>query len=93
MPDTRYNWLCEHFSPKSKVPTYLDCFDIAGLIKGASEGQGLGNAFLSNIKACDGIFHVIRVFDDPTITHVEGEIDPVRDLEVIEDELNAKDRQ
>lgn len=93
VPDKRFDWLCEHYKPASKVPTYLDVVDIAGLIKGASEGQGLGNAFLSNIKACDGIYHIIRVFEEQEIVHVEGDIDPVRDLEVIEHELRAKDIQ
>eukprot|EP00703_Trepomonas_sp_PC1_P001073 JAP95533.1 GTP-binding protein [Trepomonas sp. PC1] len=93
VPDKRFDWLCEHYKPASKVPTYLDVVDIAGLIKGASEGQGLGNAFLSNIKACDGIYHIIRVFEEMEIVHVEGDIDPVRDLEVIEQELRAKDIQ
>lgn len=92
VPDDRYDWLCQHFKPKSKVPTYLDCVDIAGLIKGASEGKGLGNAFLSNIKACDGIYHIIRVFEEQEIVHVDGDVDPVRDMETIEAELNAKDQ-
>ncbi|KAH0573387.1 GTP dependent nucleic acid binding protein [Spironucleus salmonicida] len=93
VPDKRFDWMCDLYKPKSKVPTYLDVCDIAGLIKGASEGQGLGNAFLSNIKACDGIYHIIRVFDDDTITHVEGDIDPVRDCVIINNELIAKDLQ
>eukprot|EP00761_Pharyngomonas_kirbyi_P012079 gb/GECH01012106.1/.p1 GENE.gb/GECH01012106.1/~~gb/GECH01012106.1/.p1 ORF type:complete len:394 (+),score=86.82 gb/GECH01012106.1/:1-1182(+) len=91
IPDERFNWLCKHFQPASEVPAYLTVTDIAGLVRGASEGQGLGNAFLSHIKAVDGIFHVLRVFKDPEITHVEDSIDPVRDLEIISDELRAKD--
>ena len=93
VPDKRFEWLCDLYKPRSKVPTYLDVVDIAGLIKGASEGQGLGNAFLSNIKACDGIFHIIRIFEDQEIVHVEGDVDPIRDVEVIEQELRAKDMQ
>jgi obg-like ATPase 1 len=65
--------------------------DIAGLVKGASEGAGLGNAFLSNIRAVDGIFHVCRAFDDADIVHVEGEVNPVRDLAIIHEELRLKD--
>ena len=65
--------------------------DIAGLVKGASEGQGLGNAFLSHIKAVDGIFHLLRAFDDPDVIHVEGELDPLRDIQIIHEELRLKD--
>ena len=75
----------------SKVPAFLNIVDIAGLVKGASEGQGLGNAFLSHIRACDAIFHVSRVFEDDEVTHVEGDVDPVRDLDIIFDELRLKD--
>ena len=69
----------------------LKVVDIAGLVKGAAEGQGLGNAFLSHIKACDGIFHMIRIFDDEEIVHVEGNVDPIRDIGIINDELRYKD--
>ena len=69
----------------------MTVIDIAGLVKGAAEGQGLGNAFLSHIKAVDGIFHLCRAFDDAEIVHVEGEIDPVRDLQIIHEELRLKD--
>lgn len=65
--------------------------DIAGLVKGASEGQGLGNAFLSHIKAVDGIFHLVRAFEDSDVTHVEGDLDPVRDIQIIHEELRLKD--
>ncbi len=65
--------------------------DIAGLVRGASEGQGLGNAFLSHIKAVDGIFHLVRAFEDPDVIHVEGELDPVRDIQIIHEELRLKD--
>jgi len=91
VPDERYDWLCEHWKPASKVPAFLNIVDIAGLVKGAAEGQGLGNAFLSNIGACDAIFHVTRAFEDADITHVEGGVDPVRDLAIIADELRLKD--
>ncbi|XP_068236242.1 obg-like ATPase 1 [Palaemon carinicauda] len=75
----------------SKVPAFLNVTDIAGLVKGASEGQGLGNAFLSHIKACDALFHMTRAFEDDDVTHVEGDVNPVRDLEIILDELRLKD--
>lgn len=77
----------------SKVPAFLNVVDIAGLVKGAAEGQGLGNAFLSHINACDAIFHLCRAFDDPDVTHVEGEVDPVRDLDIICEELRLKDEE
>jgi len=83
--------LCEHYKPASKVPAPLQITDIAGLIRGASTGEGLGNAFLSHIKAVDGIYHVIRVFDEADVIHVEGAVDPVRDLEIITEELILKD--
>lgn len=91
VPDKRWEFLCEHFQPDSKVPAYLNVVDIAGLVKGAHEGKGLGNAFLSNINACDAIFHVVRAFDDEDIVHVEGEVEPPRDLDIIHDELRLKD--
>lgn len=91
VPDQRFEDLCDMFKPASKVPAYLNVTDIAGLVKGAAEGAGLGNAFLSHIKACDGIFHMIRVFDDEDITHVEGNVDPIRDIEIINNELRYKD--
>jgi len=91
VPDTRFEWLVEHHKPASKVPAFLNVTDIAGLVKGASEGQGLGNAFLSHIKACDALFHLCRTFEDPDITHVEGDVDPIRDLDIINEELRLKD--
>ncbi len=72
MPDSRFDFLCESFKPASKVPAFLNVTDIAGLVQGANEGKGLGNAFLSHIKACDAIYHMIRIFDDEDIIHVEG---------------------
>ena len=73
------------------MPAFLNVVDIAGLVKGANEGQGLGNAFLSHISGCDAIFHMLRIFKDDDITHVEGEVDPVRDIQIINDELRLKD--
>ncbi len=91
VPDERFEHLCEMYKPASKVPAFLNVTDIAGLVKGAAEGAGLGNAFLSHISACDGIFHMVRVFDDEDITHVEGTVDPLRDIEIINNELRYKD--
>ncbi|EGF81172.1 hypothetical protein BATDEDRAFT_36811 [Batrachochytrium dendrobatidis JAM81] len=91
VPDERYDFLCSLWNPPSTQPAYLHVTDIAGLIKGASEGAGLGNAFLSHIQAVDGIFHVVRVFEDNDIVHVEENIDPIRDLEIITAELCKKD--
>ncbi|XP_018014001.1 obg-like ATPase 1 isoform X2 [Hyalella azteca] len=91
VPDERWQFLCEYHKPASKVPAFLNVTDIAGLVKGASEGQGLGNAFLSHIKACDALFHLMRAFDDGDVTHVEGDVNPVRDLEIIANELRLKD--
>ncbi|XP_011641971.1 obg-like ATPase 1 isoform X3 [Pogonomyrmex barbatus] len=91
VPDARFDYLCEYFKPASKVPAFLHVMDIAGLVKGASEGQGLGNSFLSHIGACDGIFHLCRAFEDDDVTHVEGDVNPVRDLDIISEELRLKD--
>ncbi|KAE9419232.1 hypothetical protein Angca_004827, partial [Angiostrongylus cantonensis] len=91
--DTRFDWLVNHYQPVSKVPAYLNVTDIAGLVKGAAEGQGLGNAFLSHVSACEALFHLLRAFEDDDVTHVEGDVDPCRDLEIISNELYAKDLQ
>jgi obg-like ATPase 1 len=91
VPDERFDWLCEHYKPKSVVPANLTVYDIAGLTRGASTGAGLGNAFLSHIRAVDAIFEVVRCFDDAEIIHVEGDVDPVRDLNIIAEELRLKD--
>jgi len=91
VPDARFDFLCESFKPASIVPAHLSVTDIAGLVRGAHEGEGLGNAFLSHIRAVDGIFHVSRVFEDSEVTHVEGAVDPVRDLDIISQELRLKD--
>lgn len=91
VPDERFDWLCDHWKPGSSVSAYLEIWDIAGLVKNASQGEGLGNAFLSNIQAVDGIFHMCRAFSDADVTHVEGDVDPIRDLEIIFNELRLKD--
>eukprot|EP00965_Chrysotila_dentata_P223405 6193552-Pleurochrysis_carterae.AAC.3 len=79
------------WNPPSQYPAYLWCTDIAGLVRGASEGAGLGNAFLSHIQAVDGIYHVVRAFDDDEVVHVDDSVDAVRDLETIQYELCRKD--
>jgi obg-like ATPase 1 len=91
VPDARYDFLKETWKPKSRVSAVLTITDIAGLVKGASEGKGLGNAFLSHIAAVDGIFHVTRAFEAKDIEHVEGDVDPVRDFDIIKTELVKKD--
>jgi len=91
VPDDRFDWLVNHFKPKSEVAAQLQVTDIAGLIRGAHKGEGLGNAFLSHIRATDGIFQVVRIFEDTDVTHVDGVIDPIRDLETIQEELMLKD--
>ena len=91
VPDQRFKQLVKAFKPKSVVSSVLTVTDIAGLVAGAAEGKGLGNAFLSHIRAVDAIYHMLRAFDDKNITHVEESVDPVRDIEIIENELLAKD--
>jgi len=91
VPDPRHDWLCELYEPKSKIAAYLTCIDIAGLTAGASTGAGLGNAFLSHVRAVDGIFQVVRAFDDAEVIHVEGDVDPCRDMAIIQQELRLKD--
>jgi obg-like ATPase 1 len=92
VPDQRFEWLCEFWQPVSKVPAYLHITDIAGLIKGASQGAGLGNAFLSHIQAVDGLYHVVRAFENPEVVHVDDSVDPIRDMETITYELCRKDQ-
>ncbi|KAG2146069.1 P-loop containing nucleoside triphosphate hydrolase protein [Suillus bovinus] len=91
VPDVRFDWLCDLYKPASRVPAFLTCIDIAGLTAGASTGAGLGNAFLSHVRAVDGIFQVVRAFDDAEVIHVEGDVDPLRDMEIIQTELRLKD--
>jgi len=91
VPDERLNKLDELVHPHKVVPTTVEIVDIAGLVKGASKGEGLGNKFLANIRETDAIIHVLRCFDDENVTHVDGSVDPVRDKEVIDLELQIKD--
>ena len=91
VPDPRLDKLAELVQPKKVTPTTVEILDIAGLIKGASKGEGLGNQFLANIREVDAIMHVVRCFDDDNVTHVGGNIDPVRDKEIIDVELILKD--
>ncbi len=91
VPDARLNKLAELVKPQRILPTTVEIVDIAGLVKGASKGEGLGNQFLGNIRECDAILHVLRCFDDPNVVHVDGTVDPVRDKEVIDIELQLKD--
>ncbi|NOT38440.1 MAG: redox-regulated ATPase YchF [Saprospiraceae bacterium] len=91
VPDERLDKLAEIVNPQRVVPTTVDILDIAGLIKGASKGEGLGNQFLANIREVDAIIHVLRAFDNDNIVHVDGSVDPVRDKEVVDVELILKD--
>ena len=91
VPDARLTRLAELVHPGRIVPAVCDIVDIAGLVKGASKGEGLGNQFLGNIRECDAIIHVLRCFDNGNIVHVDGTVDPVRDKEIIDTELQLKD--
>lgn len=91
VPDERLTKLAELVHPGRIVPAVCDIVDIAGLVKGASKGEGLGNQFLANIRECDAIIHVLRCFDDDGIVHVDGSVNPVRDKEIIDAELQIKD--
>ena len=91
VPDERLNKLAEIVQPQRIVPTTVEIVDIAGLVKGASKGEGLGNKFLANIRETDAILHVLRCFDDDNITHVDGSVDPLRDKSIIDTELQLKD--
>lgn len=91
VPDERLVRLAEIDKPKKVIPTTIEIVDIAGLVKGASKGEGLGNKFLGNIRETDAIIHVLRCFENDNITHVDGSIDPVRDKEIIDTELQLKD--
>lgn len=91
VPDERLNKLAELVKPQRIVPTTVEIVDIAGLVKGASKGEGLGNKFLANIRETDAVLHVLRCFEDENVTHVDGTINPVRDKEIIDAELQLKD--
>jgi len=91
VPDERLSWLRDQHNPKKFTPAVIEFVDIAGLVKGASKGEGLGNKFLSNIRTTDAIVHVVRCFDNANITHVEGSTDPLRDIDIINLELIMAD--
>ena len=91
IPDLRLKQLTHIFKPKKTTPNVLEVVDIAGLIKGASQGEGLGNKFLSHIREVHTILHVVRCFEDPNVVHVSGDVDPLRDIEVINTELALAD--
>jgi len=91
VPDTRLDVIAEIVQPQKVVPAVVEFVDIAGLVKGASEGQGLGNQFLANIRETDAIAHVVRCFEDPNVVHVGGGVDPLSDIEVINTELALAD--
>jgi GTP-binding protein YchF len=93
VPDKKFDYLASTYRPPSVVPAVLKVVDIAGLIRGASEGAGLGNAFLSHISAVDGIFHLVRAFDSDEVIHVDDSVDPIRDLETVQAELCLKDQE
>jgi GTP-binding protein YchF len=91
VPDERLTKLAELVNPQRILPNTIEIVDIAGLVKGASKGEGLGNQFLGNIRTTDAIIHVLRCFDDSNVIHVDGSVDPVRDKEIIDTELQLKD--
>ena len=93
VPDERIDWLADLHKPKKVTPAVIEFVDIAGLVKGASKGEGLGNKFLSNIRTTDAIVHVVRCFEDSNVTHVEGDTDPLRDIEIINLELVMADME
>ncbi len=93
VPDERLTKLAELSQSEKTIPAAIEFVDIAGLVKGASEGEGLGNQFLANIRECDAVLQMVRFFDDPDVTHVHGDVDPVRDIEVINLELTLADRE
>src|SRR5665213_2152411 len=93
VPDTRLDQLAEFSKSEKTIPAAIEFVDIAGLVKGASEGEGLGNQFLTHIREVDAILEMVRFFDDPDIIHVHGEVDPAADIEVINIELILADQQ
>ncbi len=93
VPDSRLDWLAEMYNPKKYTPATIEFVDIAGLVKGASHGEGLGNKFLEHIRQVDAIIHMVRCFDSTDIIHVEGSVDPLRDIETIDLELVLSDME
>lgn len=91
VPDARLDWLSAYYHPKKTTPAVCEFVDIAGLVKGASKGEGLGNKFLANIRECAAIVHVVRCFDDENVIHVEGSTNPIRDIDIIDLELIMAD--
>jgi len=91
VPDERLTKIAELVKPQQIIPATVEIVDIAGLVKGASKGEGLGNKFLSHIRECQALLHVLRCFDDPNIVHVDGSVNPLRDKEIIDTELQLKD--
>ena len=91
VPDERLDLIAEVINSEKVVPATIEFYDIAGLVKGASKGEGLGNKFLSHIREVEAIIHVVRCFQDENITHVEGKIDPINDIEIIDLELMLSD--
>ena len=93
VPDERLNTLAEMYKPKKLTPAVVEFVDIAGLVKGASQGEGLGNKFLSHIREVDAIVHVVRCFENDDIVHVESSVDPIRDVDIINTELILSDME
>ena len=93
VPDPRLDRITQYIKPQKVIPAILKLVDIAGIVKGASEGQGLGNKFLSHIRQVDAILQVVRCFEDDDVIHVSGQVDPVADMEIIETELMLADIQ
>ncbi len=93
VPDERLDWLAQLHKPRKLTPAVIEFVDIAGLVKGASKGEGLGNKFLSNVRTTDAIVHVVRCFEDSNVTHVEGSTDPLRDIDIINMELVMADME
>ena len=91
VPDNRLFEIDKVVKADKLVPATVDIVDIPGLAKGASQGEGIGNSFLADVRQCDALIHVIRCFDDPNMPHVEGSVNPVRDIEIIDFELQVKD--
>ena len=91
VPDPRLADICKYIPPQKLIPAVMTFVDIAGLVRGASKGEGLGNQFLGHIRECDAIAHVVRCFNDSNIVHVEGSVDPLRDIATIDTELMLTD--